>query len=141
MTTAPRWTHFHHGADIGVRGYGPTRAAAFEQAGIALTAVITEPNQVRPLAAVAVACEAPDDELLFADWLNRIVFEMATRHMLFSRFVVELEDHRLAAELWGETVDMTRHEPAVEIKGATYTELCVGQNAEGLWHAGCVVDV
>jgi SHS2 domain-containing protein len=25
-----RWEHFDHGADIGVRGFGPTPAAAFE---------------------------------------------------------------------------------------------------------------
>jgi len=34
-----RWEHFEHGADIGVRGFGPTLAAAFEQA--ALVAVAT----------------------------------------------------------------------------------------------------
>ncbi len=38
-----RWEHFEHGADIGVRGIGPTPASAFEQAALALTAVITDP--------------------------------------------------------------------------------------------------
>ena len=27
MSVAARWEHFDHGADIGVRGLGPTRAA------------------------------------------------------------------------------------------------------------------
>lgn len=35
-----RWEHFPHGADIGVRGFGPTMAAAFEQAALAMTAVV-----------------------------------------------------------------------------------------------------
>ncbi len=38
-----RWEHFPHGADIGVRGFGATREQAFEQAAVALSAVITEP--------------------------------------------------------------------------------------------------
>lgn len=42
---------------------------------------------------------------------------------------------------WGEPLDRARHRPAVEIKGATYTELHVRQDADGTWHAQCVVDV
>jgi SHS2 domain-containing protein len=28
------WEHFPHGADVGVRGFGATAAAAFEQAAL-----------------------------------------------------------------------------------------------------------
>jgi len=41
----------------------------------------------------------------------------------------------------GEPVDVTRHRPAVEAKGATYTALSVAGNADGAWVAQCVVDV
>ena len=41
-----RWEHFPHDADIGVRGFGPTVVAAFEQAALALTAVITDPGHI-----------------------------------------------------------------------------------------------
>lgn len=64
------WTHFPHQADMGVRGVGPTRAAAFEQAVLAMTAVVTDPAQVDPATPVNIRCEAPDDELLLGDWLN-----------------------------------------------------------------------
>lgn len=135
-----RWEHYEHGADIGVRGFGASKAEAFEQAGLALTAVIAEPAAVRPLERVALECEAPDDELLFAEWLNALVYEMATRRMLFSRFAVRLEGTRLAAEAWGEPVDAARHHPAVEVKGATYTSLRVAPE-DGGWVAQTVVDV
>ncbi len=135
------WQHFPHQADIGVRGVGPTLAAAFEQAALALTAVVTDPARVAPNEAVEIACEAPDDELLLADWLNALILEMATRRMLFRRFSVNLDGHRLRATAWGERVDVVRHRPAVEVKGATYTELKVGRIEAGLWLAQCVVDV
>lgn len=140
MNTA-RWEHFPHEADIGVRGIGATPAEAFEQAGVALTAVITDPALVRAAGTVAIECQAPDLELLFVDWLNALVYEMATRSMLFGRFAVSIQDHRLSATVWGEAVDRQRHQPAVEVKGASMTELKVIREPSDMWRVQCVVDV
>jgi len=137
---AARYELFDHGADIGVRGLGPTRETAFVQAALALTAVVTDPQAVAPREVVTVRAAAPDDELLLVDFLNALVFEMATRRMLFSRFEVLFDGRALVARAWGETVDVKRHHPAVEVKGATYTELQVGE-VDGEWRAQCVVDV
>lgn len=138
---APRWEHFEHMADIGVRGVGATREQAFEQAALAMTAVITDPALVAPTEAVALDCEAPDGELLLAEWLNALVYEMATRRMLFARFEVRIDGQRLHGRAWGEPLDVARHGPAVEVKGATYTALRVAREAGGRWVAQCVVDV
>jgi SHS2 domain-containing protein len=135
------WEHFAHEADMGVRGFGVTREEAYEQAALALTAVITDPTTVTDQEVVDITCEAPDEELLFVDWLNALVYEMATRSMLFSRFEVWIDRQQLHGKAWGEKVDVARHQPAVEVKGATYTSLRVSQNASGQWMAQCVVDV
>jgi len=140
-TVQGKWEHFPHQADIGVRGIGATKEEAFERAAEALTAVITDPDSVAPTQSVPIVCEAPDDELLLVDWLNALVYEMATRRMLFSRFHVRFNDHSLHATAWGEPIEVARHQPAVEVKGATYTELSVKQDEEGRWIAQCVVDV
>jgi tRNA nucleotidyltransferase (CCA-adding enzyme) len=138
---AAHWEHFLHVADVGVRGFGRSMAQAFEQAAMALTAVITEPASVAPREAVDIACEAPDPGILLADWLNALVFEIATRGMLFSRFEVAIDQHRLTARAWGEPIDVERHSPAAEVKGATLSELEVVQDADGSWRAQCIVDV
>jgi len=135
------WAHFPHQADMGVRGVGPTREAAFEQIALAMTAVVVDPAKVVPATAVNIRCEAPDDELLLVDWLNALILEMAVHHLLFSRFDVHLDGASLHATAWGDAVDSDKHQPAVEIKGATYTELKVGRNQSGQWFAQCVVDV
>jgi len=70
-----------------------------------------------------------------------LVFQMATRRMLFGGFRVEIDGLLLRASAWGEPVDRQTHCPAVEIKGATLTALEVRQRADGLWRAQCVVDV
>jgi tRNA nucleotidyltransferase (CCA-adding enzyme) len=136
-----RREHFAHDADIGVRGIGASKEDAFEQAALALTAVITDPPFPQAQERVEVACEAPDDELLLVDWLNALVYEMATRRLLFGRFEVHLDDHRLRGLAWGEPIDVVKHEPAVEVKGATLTCLRVGREPGGAWVAQCVVDV
>jgi SHS2 domain-containing protein len=125
---------------MGVRGFGTSLAQAFEQAALAMTAVITDPASVEPREPVRIACEAPDEELLLVDWLNGLVYEMSVRHMLFSRFEVRIEGHRLEAQAWGEPADPARHQPAAEVKGATCTALRVARAGVG-WMAQTVVDV
>ena len=135
------WEHYDHGADIGVRGVGTSKESAFEQAALALTAVVADLNEVKPVTQIEVDCEGADDELVFVDWLNTLIYEMATRRMLFSRFEVRLRDNGLSGRLWGEPVDVERHHPAVEIKGATLTTLSVTENEHRQWVAQTVVDV
>jgi SHS2 domain-containing protein len=135
-----RWEHFAHDADIGIRGWGRTPAEAFEQGAYALTAAVTQ-KTVTPRSEVRVSCSAPDLELLFVEWLNAIIYEMAVRRMLFGQFAVQIENGRLHGTLRGEQVDVARHAPAAEPKGATYTALKVARDGGGLWSAACVVDV
>ncbi|HUX90754.1 MAG TPA: archease [Gallionellaceae bacterium] len=141
MSATSRWEHFPHDADVGVRGVGATLAQAYEQAALAMTAAIADIATVEPKTKIQLSCDAPDAELLLVDWLNVLVFEMATRSMLFSRFEVQLQDCHLTAQVWGEAIEIARHHPATEVKGATYTALKVVQQADGSWLAQCVVDV
>jgi SHS2 domain-containing protein len=135
------WELFPHEADMGIRGVGESKDEAFEQAAVALTAVITDPTSVSPKERIEISCEAPDDELLLVNWLNALVYEIATRKMLFTRFEVRIDGKKLRAKAWGEAIDIAKHEPAVEVKGATCTGLKVGRDPEGAWLAQCIVDV
>ena len=141
MNKKSSWQHFQHVADIGIKGCGNTIDEAFTQAAIAMTAVITDPKLVNNKMCFDVECKSTNVEYLFVDWLNTLVYEMATRHMLFNKFNIQIHDGHLTAKVCGETVNREKHQPAVEIKGATLTELQVKKDKEGLWCAQCVVDV
>lgn len=135
---------FEHMADVGIRGFGETLEEAFAQAVLALTAVITDPNRVEPREKVEVQIERNDGgdlEQLFYGFLDEVLYQMATRGMLFSAVEVSIDDHTLKATLWGEPIDRKKHQPAVEIKGPTFTELKVGQNGDRRWFAQCIVDI
>lgn len=145
----PRWEHFPHVADVGVRGMGGSPARALEQAALALSAVVCDPATVGAGEEVAFRCDAPDLELLLVDWLNALIHAMATRHLLFGRFDVGVEVvreggeevWRLTARARGEPVDRERHRVRVEVKAASYAALRVAEEAPGWWVAQCVVDV
>lgn len=141
VMTRGHWEHVPHPADVGIRGVAPTKEEAFAQAAVALTAVITDPDKVKPRQAVEITCREDDDELLFMDWLSTLLYEMGTRGMLFSRFEVQFVEGGLKATAWGEPVDVARHEPAVEVKAATYAGLQVGRDNDGNLVAQCIVDV
>jgi tRNA nucleotidyltransferase (CCA-adding enzyme) len=135
------WEHFPHGADVGVSGFGRSKEEAFEQAAAALIGVITEPASVSAQESIDIECAAPDDELLLVEWLNAVIYEIATRRMLFSRFSLRIDGRKLKATAWGELIDIEKHQPAVEVKGATCTALSVKRDNDGKWVAQCVVDV
>jgi SHS2 domain-containing protein len=135
------WEHFPHGADVGIRGVGRTTAEAFAQAAAALTSAVCDLDSVAPLSVSEIACRAPSVELLFVDWINAIVFAMATEHKVFREFDVRIDGADLSARVMGEPVDPVRHQPAVEVKGATHTLLRVEELPDGRWVAQCVIDV
>jgi SHS2 domain-containing protein len=135
------WQHFDHQADMGVRGIGRSREEAFEQAALALVAVTLAPETVLESQRVCVTCTGDDDELLLLDWLSAVVYQMSAYRMVFGRFVIHIEGQRLDGELWGEPLDLARHQVGVEVKAATATALRVERRPDGTWVAQCVVDV
>jgi len=138
--SAARWEHFPHGADIGIRGVGPTIDSAFEQVALALAAVLTDPGSVASKEVVDITCEASTADDLLYDWVDSLIYEMSVRAMVFGAFDVRVDGNRLVARAHGEAVDRAYHEPAIEVKGPTYTELRVARVDDG-WVAQCVVDV
>lgn len=135
------WEHFSHGSDIGLRGFGRSVEEAFEQAAVALTAVVADISRIEESETVDVRCDAPDLELLLVSWLNAIIYEMAVRMMVFKKFRVVTSGGSLTGTLVGEKVDPERHQVGVEAKGATVTALRVQREQNGQWLAQCVVDV
>jgi SHS2 domain-containing protein len=126
---------------MGVRGIGDNEEEAFEEAARALCALTTELSEVSARESIAIDRSAPDVEQLLLEWLDALIFEMATSHMVFSRFEVRIEDGALHGVAWGEKRDEHRHTAGVEVKGATFTELRVAKDASGRTVAQCVVDV
>jgi SHS2 domain-containing protein len=131
---------FEHEADIGIRGFGGSLKEAFENAALALYSVMVNIDFVDPVEERTVTVSAPDRELLLVEWLNALLAISDIERIVFSKFVVEMEETKLTGVARGETLDRERHEPRVEVKGATYYLLSVKEQ-DGIYTAQCVVDV
>jgi SHS2 domain-containing protein len=135
-----RWEHYEDGGSgIGVRGFGDTAADAFEQAALALTATMTDPQGVSSRERVVIRCEAPTDDLLLATWLDAVRSRMKSSRMLFSRFEVWLDGTRLTAHAWGEPMNPDRHELRLQVKGARADTPHVARHGEG-WMAQAIME-
>ncbi len=131
---------FEHEADIGIRGFGSSMEVAFENAALALYSVMVNLRLVEQKEKRTVSVSTPDPELLFVEWLNALLSLSDIERMVFSRFEVRISGMSLSGTVWGEQLDRKRHEPGVEVKGATYHMLNVKHEGK-TYVAQCVVDV
>ncbi len=137
---AVQYETFEHESDIGIRGFGSTPEEAFESAAAALYSVMVKIEAVKPLEQKQITASAPDRELLLVEWLNALLSLSDIERVVFSRFEVKIEGALLSGTAWGEKLDRVRHEPNVEVKGATYHMLKVDKDNDR-YVAQCVVDV
>lgn len=137
---AVQYETFEHEADIGIRGFGNSMQEAFENAALALYSVMVKIDGVKPKEKRTFTVSAPDDELLLIEWLNSLLATSGIERIVFSKFKVTIDGTFLTGTAWGETLDRVRHEPHVEVKGATYHMLEVAKHGAG-YVAQCVVDV
>ena len=140
-TVDPGWAHSRMTPISAFAALARPEKMRSRRVALALMNVVTDVDRVQPQQLVEVTCEGDRHEILLVEWLNALIFEMATKKMLFSRFVVTIEEGNLRGQAWGEPIDFFRHELIVEVKGATFTELKVGEEPDGRWVAQCVVDV
>jgi len=132
-----------HTADVGLRVWGPSEPALFEQAALALASLLCDPAAVEPRESYSVIAEAPGgspDALLVA-WLNELLYRMETDDIVLGRFTIAGLTHRyVAARAAGEPRDRRRHEPRLDVKAATYHGLSLRRGDQG-WEATVVLDV
>ena len=132
---------FDHTADLGLRIRSATEELLFVEAAEALLASIVEdPTSVQPTTKVEISLQEDDREYLLFDWLKELLFRFDAEHWLFSRFEVQLNGTGLKATVWGEPLDLDRHELNHEVKAITYHGLKLEQTEDG-WLAEVIVDI
>jgi len=128
-------------ADKGIRAWGVDPATAFRQAARALWSLMIDPAAVARRRMTPVTVEAPDQEALLVAWLNELLYLFEAKGVIGADCtILSLTATHLDAEVWGETVDTTRHAVLSHVKAVTYHQLRVGPTADG-WEARVVVDV
>jgi SHS2 domain-containing protein len=134
---------FEHTADLGLRIVGRDLSDLFEAAAAGLFDVIVANRpEVRDQGQESVSLAADSTEDLMLTWLNELIFRCETRHRLYGRFVVNVDDggRSLQATIAGEPIDRARHVLDHEVKAATYHGLVV-RPEDGGWLAEVILDI
>ena len=126
-----------HTADAYVEAYGGSLEEAFENAAAGMTDVMTNVEEVKAEDEEAFVLEAQDEAALLYSWLEELLLEFELKEKLYSRFEVSsiketLEGFRLEAKAWGEHYDQRRHLSKVGIKAATYHQMEINKEADGV---------
>ena len=139
--TAPGWEHFEVEADVGVRGWGPTRAAAFAQVTLGVFALLVEPSEVETREYREVRAQADGPESLLVAWIDECLYvhdiEGFVAHDVEMTVCTDALAHGL---LRGEPLDPARHRVGTVVKGATHHAVSVGVR-DGVHEARIIVDV
>jgi SHS2 domain-containing protein len=134
---------FDHTADLGLRVFAADLDDLFRTAAAGLFDVIViNRADVRIVETEPVRIAADSTEDLLVDWLNELIFRTETRHRLYSRFDVAIDQSGCVLEgtIGGEPIDRQRHILDHEVKAATRHGLCVQRVYDG-WVAEVIVDI
>jgi SHS2 domain-containing protein len=132
---------FEHTADLGLRIRAADPETLFAEAGAALMATLVEnPEAIEPRREVSFTISGDDREYLLFDWLNALLYQFETEHLVFRSFRVALSPQGLQATAHGEPLDPDRHGLGHEVKAITYHGLTVQTTPEG-WLAEVIVDI
>jgi SHS2 domain-containing protein len=136
---------FEHTADLGLRVCADSLEDLFRSAAEGLfEAIVSNPGAVRDAESETVALQGDDPAELLVAWLNELIFRAETRHRLYTRFVVRLDQagQRLQAEIGGEPIDRDRHILDHEVKAVTHhgRTLRREENDAG-WFAELILDI
>jgi SHS2 domain-containing protein len=135
------YEHFEVEADVGVRGWGPSRVAAFEQVAIGVFALIVAPDEVEARDQRHVLAQGETPEALLVNWINECLYVHEIEGFVVSRVeLLVLESDRLHAALHGEQLDPARHRAGTVVKAATLHGIRVTASNDG-HEARLIVDV
>jgi len=136
-----RYELLDHTADIGIKAFGRDLPEAFGNAAYAMFDIITFTEEIKEKQSFDIQITAAHIEDLLITWLDELLFKYETERFLFKEFKIkDLSDTNLNATIFGEKVDLKKHEIKVEIKNVTYHQLKVEKTADG-WELQVIFDL
>ena len=121
-----KYEYFNTTADIGLKAYGETLTEAFENAGLAIFNIISDTDGIDAVREIEFEITSEDEVSLLYDYLEELLFYHETEFMLFSEFIVEIDENlTLKAKIRGDEINWDKHERKSEIKAITFHKMAI----------------
>ncbi len=129
-------------ADTAFAAYGKGLNELFENAALAMFEVMVNTKQIKPKVKKTLKVKNDDLKGLLFAWLNELLIFYGSDNLAFSKFEVKIDEEKmeLKAVLYGEKIDIKKHEVRTEVKAATYHKMEI-EKLNGGWKAKVIVDI
>ena len=104
---------------------------AFEIAGISVIETILDSSKVEENSSRNLIVKGKDLKYLLYNWLEEMVILTITDGFAGKRILLEItknEEYQINAKIFGEGIDLKKHEFKVEIKSPTFHEMEIEEN-------------
>ena len=133
-----------HTSDVLFVAKAETLNELFKECAFAVEETMVDISKVKPKEKIKILGEeAKIDRLLF-DFIDELIFFKDYKQLMFSKFEIEIVEGKGQWELkcvaHGEKLDLTRHNPKVDVKAVTMHLFKVEQVASG-WKAQVILDI
>jgi SHS2 domain-containing protein len=135
MMSERGFKYYDHTADITVECWAPTLEEAFEEAALGALEVILDTSTVQPTDYVDVSVHGIDLEELLVEWIGHLIALIDINSQFYSKFEVQeitknTEGFSLNGRIWGEDINLERHDTRTEAKAMTYADMSIEQGAD-----------
>lgn len=121
MMDSNKFEYFDVTADIGIRTWGTTINELFENAAIAVTSLIIDPNNIEKKIQKDIQIHGNDLSSLLINWITELLILRDSEGILFSSFKVEISKDKksLRVKALGNNAFSVKFE--MDIKAITYS--------------------
>ncbi len=133
-----------HTADVFFVAKAETLLELFNECALAVEETMVNVEKVKPKTKIKILGEDEKLENLLFDFLDELLFFKDYKQLLFSKFEIQIEEKEgkwnLTCFAYGEKLDLTRHEPKVDVKAIT-RHLFEVKQVEKAWKAQVLIDI
>ena len=119
-----------HATDAVIEVTADNLENAFKIAGISVIETILDISKVTENDKRILEVKGKDLKYLLYNWLEEIIILTITDGFAGKRITIDIskdEEYKIDAEVFGETIDLKKHEFKVEIKSPTFHEMEIKQ--------------
>ena len=120
-----------HATDAIIEVTADNLKEAFEIAGISVIDTILDSSKVEENDSKKLIVKGKDLKYLLYNWLEEMIILTITDGFAGKKIVLEItkdDEYEINAEIFGEVIDLTKHEFKVEIKSPTFHEMEIEEN-------------
>jgi len=130
-------------ADIAFFAYGKTLGELLENACLAVTAVMVDPEKIKEKTERRIEVLGDTAETLLYNSLEEVVYLKDAEQLVFHRFEAEVireKPYEAVVTMWGEKIDRKKHDAHADVKGITYHDFHITKTKMD-YRASVVLDV